>query len=457
MPFIKSISGFRGTIGGSAGDNLTPQDIVECTAAYGSWLLSEGATPKIVLGRDARPSGQMVTQLVTATLQGLGIDVIDLGLSTTPTVEMAVPHYGAGGGIILTASHNPKQWNALKLLNAKGEFISAADGRALLARLAAGNVTYAAVDDLGTYTTDERALDYHVEKVLAHELVDAAAVQKRGFHVIVDGVNSSGAIAIPALLRALGCTVEVLNGTTNGQFAHNPEPLPAHLTELCKRVKTSQADLGIAVDPDVDRLALIGPGGTWIGEEYTLVVVADYVLQRMPGPTVSNLSSSRALRDLTQQHGQTYHAAAVGEVNVVDKMKEVGAVIGGEGNGGIIDPALHYGRDALIGTALVLTYLARSGKDLNELRKSYPDYQMVKDKVALSPQLDVTTKLREIAAKFRSEADISTVDGVKLDFPNGWVHLRRSNTEPIVRIYAEAKTEQEVRALVERVKGDFVA
>jgi phosphomannomutase len=455
MAFIKSISGFRGTIGGTAGDNLTPQDIVACTAAYGAWLIRRGNTRKVVVGRDARPSGAMVSQLVTATLLAQGFEVVDLGLSTTPTVEMAVPHLQAGGGIILTASHNPKEWNALKLLNEKGEFIAAADGKQLLDMLAAGDISYAQVDDLGTYRTDDTLLDYHIQQVLAHPLVAAAAIRAKGFKVVVDGVNSSGAFAIPALLKALGCEVEVLNGEVNGQFAHNPEPLPQHLTELCERVKTAGADLGIAVDPDVDRLALIGPGGTWIGEEYTLVTVADYVLQHQPGPTVSNLSSTRALRDLTRQYGQTYYAAAVGEVNVVEKMKATGAVIGGEGNGGIIDPALHYGRDSLIGTALVLSHLARSGKDMNALRAGYPNYHMVKDKVALSPALDVEARLAYIQDKYQGEAEINTTDGVKLDFPNGWIHLRRSNTEPIVRIYGEAATVAEIEALVARVKADF--
>jgi phosphomannomutase len=455
VAFIKSISGFRGTIGGKAGENLTPQDIVECTAAYGSWLLQTGATPKVVIGRDARPSGAMVTQLVTATLQALGISVVDLGLSTTPTVEMAVPQLGAGGGIILTASHNPKEWNALKLLNATGEFISAEDGKTLLGLLDQGAVSYAAVDDLGTYVQNEEMLDYHIQQVLAHPLVRAAEIRKKGFRVVVDAVNSSGALAIPALLKALGCEVEVLNATMNGQFAHNPEPLPQHLTELCEQVKASKADLGIAVDPDVDRLALVGPGGTWIGEEYTLVAVADYVLQHQPGPTVSNLSSSRALRDITTKHGQMYYAAAVGEVNVVNKMKEVQAAIGGEGNGGIIDPQLHLGRDALIGTALVLSNMVWANKSINELRASYPDYFMVKDKVALSRDLDVEQKLEHIQEKYQHEASINTIDGLKLDFPEGWIHLRRSNTEPIVRIYGEANSIEAVNALVARVKADF--
>jgi phosphomannomutase len=455
VAFIKSISGFRGTIGGVAGDNLTPQDIVACTAAYGSWLLKTGKKAKIVIGRDARPSGQMVNQLVCATLQGLGIEVVDLGLSTTPTVEMAVPKLAAGGGIILTASHNPKEWNALKLLNEQGEFISGEDGKTLLKMLDDGDIIYAGVDDLGPYSQDDTLLDYHIACVLAHPLVHAEQVRAAGLKVVVDGVNSSGSIAIPALLHALGCEVITLNAEANGQFAHNPEPLPAHLTELCETVKQTGADLGIAVDPDVDRLALVGPGGSWIGEEYTLVTVADYVLQHQPGPTVSNLSSSRALRDLTHHYGQTYHASAVGEVNVVALMKAVGAAIGGEGNGGIIDPYLHYGRDSLIGTALVLSYLALSGKNMNELKSGYPIYHMVKDKVALAPDLDVESKLAEIQKKYSAEATINTVDGLKLDFEQGWIHLRRSNTEPIVRIYGEAASPEEVARLVARVKADF--
>lgn len=456
MSLIKSISGFRGTIGGAVGNNLTPIDIVESTAAYGSWLLAQGYAAKVVIGRDARPSGEMVSQLVVATLQGLGIDVVDLGLSTTPTVEMAVPYLQAGGGIILTASHNPKQWNALKLLNNKGEFISAEDGKSLLALLETGDISFAEVDDLGTYTKDDSQLDMHIQAVLDHELVDAAAIKAKRFKVVVDGVNSSGSIAIPALLEALNCEVKVINAEANGQFAHNPEPLPQHLEELCEVVKAEGADLGIAVDPDVDRLALIGPGGTWIGEEYTLVTVADYVLTHKKGAVVSNLSSSRALSDIAKKHGQAYHASAVGEVNVVQKMKDVAAVIGGEGNGGIIDPALHYGRDSLIGAALVLSHIALSGQNMNELRASYPDYFMIKDKVALSPTLDVEAKLAFIQEKYQSEARIDTTDGVKLDFEQGWIHLRRSNTEPIVRVYGEANTQQTAQALADRVKADFV-
>lgn len=455
MSLIKSISGFRGTIGGTVGNNLTPVDIVESTAAYGSWLLEKGYNPKVVIGRDARPSGPMVNQLVVATLQGLGIEIIDLGLSTTPTVEMAVTHLEAGGGIVLTASHNPRQWNALKLLNNKGEFISAEDGKDLLGLIENGRINFADVDDLGAYEQNTGMIDYHIQQVLAHELVDITAIKAKSYKVVVDAVNSTGAISIPPLLEALGCTVSIINGRVDGQFAHNPEPLPANLVELCEVVKKEKADLGIAVDPDVDRLALIGPGGTWIGEEYTLVTVADYVLTHKKGAAVSNLSSSRALSDIAKKHGQAYFASAVGEVNVVQKMKDTGAVIGGEGNGGIIDPSLHYGRDSLIGTALVLSHMARSGKDINELRASYPNYYMIKDKVALSPDLDVEAKLAIIKEKYATEAKINTIDGLKLDFPNGWIHLRRSNTEPIVRIYGEAGDEQEARALADRVKADF--
>lgn len=456
MALIKSISGFRGTIGGIAGENLTPQDIVESAAAYGTWLLQAGNTPKVVIGRDARISGELVSQLVSSTLQMLGIDVVDLGLSTTPTVEVAVPELKAGGGIILTASHNPKQWNALKLLNERGEFLSAQDARDLLGLLDGDSISYANVDDLGTITEREDMLQFHVDQILAHPLVDQRLVQAQGYKVVVDAVNSSGAFAMPAILEALGCEVIVLNGNANGHFAHNPEPLPQHLQVLCETVAREGAHLGVAVDPDVDRLALIGEGGTWMGEEYTLVAVADYILQHQPGPTVSNLSSTRALRDVTEKHGQTHYAAAVGEVNVVNKMKEVGAAIGGEGNGGIIDPNLHYGRDALVGVALVLTYMAKTGQSMNDLRESYPTYAMVKDKVALSPDLPVDERLAEVASKYASEASVNTIDGVKLDFSHGWVHLRRSNTEPIVRIYAEAPSEEEVAALVERVKKDFL-
>lgn len=457
MAFIKSISGFRGTIGGLAGDNFTPEDIVSCTAAYGTWLLGQHKPPKVVLGRDARPSGSMVAQLVSSTLQSLGIKVVDIGLSTTPTVEMAVPKLEAGGGIILTASHNPKEWNALKLLNEKGEFISAADGKALLALVDNAQIEYATVDELGSYEVNGHMMAYHIKQVLAHPLVDAAAVQAKNYRVVVDAINSTGAISLPPLLKEMGCEVVLLNDEMNGQFAHNPEPLPHHLKDLGEAVVNNSADLGIAVDPDVDRLAFIGPGGQWIGEEYTLVLIADYVLQHRSGAVVSNLSSSRALRDIAGRYQQPYFAAAVGEVNVVEKMKAVEAVIGGEGNGGIIDPELHYGRDALVGTALALTYLAKSGKTINELRASYPSYHMVKDKIQLSPQLDVEKILADIQSTYEKESgvEINTIDGVKLDFPQGWVHLRRSNTEPIVRVYGEGESEEVIQGLIEKVKSHF--
>lgn len=451
MALIKSISGFRGTIGGSSGDNLTAEDIVSSVAAYGSWLLESGLPARVVIGRDARPSGPVVSQLTAATLQMLGIDVIDLGLATTPTVEMAVPKLQAGGGIILTASHNPENWNALKLLNHKGEFISAADGQRLLRMLQDGDIQYASVEQLGTYTQETELLDYHLEAILAHALVDAEAVQKRPFKVVIDAVNSVGALAIPALVERLGGTAIVLNETMDGHFAHNPEPLPQNLEALIEAVKRENADLGVAVDPDVDRLALVGPGGRWIGEEYTLVTVADYFLQHRPGTVVSNLSSSRALRDLAQQHGQSYQASAVGEVNVVACMKANEAVLGGEGNGGIIVPDLHYGRDAVAGLAFVLTYLAKSGKTINELRDGYQHYEMIKDKIALQPGFDVEERLAALENRF-SEAEASTVDGLKLDFPEGWVHLRRSNTEPIVRVYAEAGDLETAKSLAGRVK-----
>lgn len=455
MPLIKSISGFRGTIGGKKGDNLTPEDIVTSVAAYGAWLLETGATPKVVIGRDARPSGPQVSALTIATLQCMGIDVIDCGLATTPTVEMAVVTRKAGGGIILSASHNPKEYNALKLLNHKGEFISQADGTRLLALLDEGGVTYAEVDDLGTLVSDDDVLADHIQACLNHPLVNVAAIKAANFSTVLDAVNSVGALSIPPLCDALGVKCTVLNGEMNGQFAHNPEPLPAHLKELTAAVAQQSADLGIAVDPDVDRLALVGPGGKWIGEEYTLVTVADYVLRHEPGPVVSNLSSSRALADLAARFDQPYYASAVGEVNVVAKMKEVNATIGGEGNGGIIDPRLHYGRDSLIGLALVLSHLATSGKSINELRDGYPHYEMIKDKIDRSPDLDLEAALEKLPGHF-PEATANTLDGLKLDFPNGWVHLRKSNTEPIIRVYAEAGSAKEAQALVDRVKPHLV-
>lgn len=451
VALIKSISGIRGTIGGKAGDNLTPQDIVACTAGFGTLVLQSGAPSSVVIGRDARVSGEMVSHLVVQTLIAQGISVIDLGLSTTPTVEMAVTKLGAGAGIIITASHNPAQWNALKFLNQKGEFISAADGEALLRFITAGDIEYAEFDQLGQYQRMDGMIEYHIEQILALPLVDTEKVKNRRFKVVVDCINSTGAISVPPLLEALGCEVILLNGEPNGKFAHNPEPLPAHLEELCQKVRESKADLGIAVDPDVDRLALVCEDGSLFGEEYTLVAVADYVLQNRVGNTVSNLSSSRALHDVTQQHGGAYFAAAVGEVNVVEKMKTVNAVIGGEGNGGIILPELHYGRDALAGIALVLTHLAKAGKTLLELRQSYPQYQMIKDKITLTPSTDMARLLAKLQDKYAAE-NCNTIDGLKIDFAESWVHLRQSNTEPIIRIYAEAQDAKTAQALADAIK-----
>ena len=455
MPLIKSISGFRGTIGGQPGKNLTPEDIVTSVAGYADWLLRSGATPTVVIGRDGRPSGPVVSALTAATLQSMGISVIDCGLATTPTVEMAVKSRGAGGGIILSASHNPKEYNALKLLNAEGEFISHEAGQDLIHTVERGDIRYAEVDDLGTLEIDTSALEDHIEAILDHPLVQVEAIRGADFKVVLDAVNSVGATSIPPLCEALGVACEVINGTVNGQFAHNPEPLPAHLKDLIAAVSDSDADLGVAVDPDVDRLALVGPGGKWIGEEYTLVAVADYVLGLDPGPVVSNMSSSRALADLAKSHGQPYHASAVGEVNVVAKMKEVSATIGGEGNGGIIDPRLHYGRDSLIGLALVLSHLATSGKTINELRDSYVHYEMVKDKIQLDPELDLAEALNAMEALY-PDTPKSNIDGLKLDFPDGWVHLRGSNTEPIVRVYAEANSQQRAQELAGDVKARFI-
>lgn len=453
MALMKSISGIRGTIGGEPGDNLTPIDIVKFAAAYGSIILQKNKGNKIVIGRDARMSGAMVSQLVSQTLVGLGAQVIDLGLSTTPTVEMAVVFENAAGGIILTASHNPKEWNALKLLNEKGEFISAEEGKQVLALADNEKITFTSVDDLGAIQQKDNSLQKHIDAILAHPFVNKSAVEKKNFKVVVDAINSSGAFAVPAILKALGVTdIIVLNNEMHGNFAHNPEPLAEHLTELCSRVVAEKADLGIAVDPDVDRLCFVSEDGTLFGEEYTLVAVADYILKQKPGATVSNLSSTRALRDITLKYGGQYYASAVGEVNVVTKMKEVNAVIGGEGNGGVIDPQLHYGRDALVGIALFLSHLAATGSSVSALRKTYPDYKMVKDKVTLSNGADLQSILKKVEAAF-PEASINTIDGLKMDFESTWVHLRASNTEPIVRIYAEALELTEAQQLVDRVKG----
>jgi phosphomannomutase len=453
MPLIKSISGIRGTIGGKAGENLSPEDIVSCAAGFGTWLLQSENSAKIVIGRDARISGPMVSSLVINTLIGLGIEVVDLGLSTTPTVEMAVVAERAGAGIIITASHNPGEWNALKFLNEKGEFISAADGARVLEIIASGEIVYAPVGQLGQVLTNSIALEQHLEAICALEKVNLEAIRERKFKIVVDPVNSSGAIAVPALLTQLGCECILINGEPNGHFAHNPEPLPEHLKDLSAAVVKHGADLGISVDPDVDRLALICEDGSPLGEEYTLVAIADYYLQHGVGNTVSNLSSSRALRDVTRKYGGEYHAAAVGEVNVVEKMKAVNAVMGGEGNGGIIVPELHYGRDALAGIALFLSALLNFNGTASAFRAKLPHYEMVKDKIVLSPGLDVDAILVALEQKYQHEQH-STIDGLKIDFPDAWVHLRKSNTEPIIRIYAEAPTLSRAQELAKKMHED---
>ncbi len=458
MTLIKSISGIRGTIGGKPGDNLTPIDAVKFAAAYGIWLkeYSKKNKLKVVIGRDARLSGEMIQNLVVSTLVGLGIDVIDLDLSTTPTVEIAVPLEQADGGIILTASHNPKQWNALKLLNEKGEFLDAAQGAMILKIAEEEDFSFSEVDDLGTIIKNDAYIDIHIDEVLNLSLVDAAVIRAAKFKVVVDGVNSTGGIAIPRLLEALGVETIELYCEPTGHFPHNPEPLKEHLGDICDLVLQEKADFGIVVDPDVDRLAFISNDGEMFGEEYTLVACADYVLGKTSGNTVSNLSSSRALRDITRKHGGTYEAAAVGEVNVVTKMKANQAVIGGEGNGGIIYPESHYGRDSLVGTALFLMLMAEYGGTVAELRASYPSYFMSKKKIELTPDLDVDGILASMAKKYESE-ELSTIDGVKIDFPENWVHLRKSNTEPIIRIYTEAKSQVEADALADKIIAEIKA
>lgn len=459
MTLIKSISGIRGTIGGAAGEGLNPLDIVKFTAAYAT-LIRQMNTGKntIVVGRDARISGEMVNAVVVGTLSGMGFDVLNIGLATTPTTELAVTMANAAGGIILTASHNPKQWNALKLLNQKGEFLNASEGEAILKIAEDEAFSFSPVDELGKISEDFSFTQKHIESVLALDLVDADAIRKANFSVAIDCVNSVGGTAIPALLDALGVKkVEKLFCEPNGQFPHNPEPLPEHLTEIAAVLKQGKADVGFVVDPDVDRLAIICENGDMFGEEYTLVAISDYVLSKTPGNTVSNLSSTRALRDVTRAHGQTYQAAAVGEVNVVAKMKEIGAVIGGEGNGGVIYPASHYGRDALVGIALFLTQLAESGKKVSELRAQYPPYFIAKQKVELTPDIDVDAVLEQVKNQY-AQYDVNTIDGVKIDFPEKWVHLRKSNTEPIVRVYAEAATmelAEELAAAIMKVIKDL--
>ena len=455
MTLIKSISGIRGTIGGTAGTGLTPVDIVKFTAAYGSWVIQNTNIRKIVLGRDARISGDMVNHLVTGTLQGLGIDVIDLGLSTTPTVEIAVPLEKAGGGIILTASHNPKQWNALKLLNEKGEFINDVNGKEVLDMAEKSEFTFAEVNKLGKVTFDDSYLQKHIDAVLALPLVDAELIRNANFKIVIDCVNSTGGIFIPALLKALGVKiVHELYCTPDGEFPHNPEPLPENLTEIAKVVQAKNADLGIVVDPDVDRLCFVCEDGSMFGEEYTLVAVADYVLKNTPGNTVSNLSSTRALKDVTLKAGGEYHAAAVGEVNVVTKMKETSAIIGGEGNGGVIYPESHYGRDALVGIGLFLTHLAKFGKSVSLLKSTYPTYHISKNKITLTPEMDIDALLLKVQEKYKNQPN-STIDGLKIEFDNEWVHLRRSNTEPIIRIYSEAENETVAEGLANKIISDI--
>ncbi len=456
MTLIKSISGIRGTIGGTVGENLTPIDAVKFASAYGVWIKQQRQKEnyRVVVGRDARISGAMIQNLVMNTLVGLGIDVIDLGLSTTPTVEIAVPMEHADGGIILTASHNPKQWNALKLLDAKGEFLNAEEGAKILKIAESDDMNFAEVDDLGKIIINDAYIDIHIDEVLDMELVNASAIENANFKVVVDGVNSTGGIAIPLLLERLGVEAVKLYCEPNGHFPHNPEPLKEHLTELSKAVVKEHADFGIVVDPDVDRLAFMDENGEMFGEEYTLVACADYVLGKTKGNTVSNMSSTRALRDVTEKHGGTYEASAVGEVNVVNLMKKNKAVIGGEGNGGIIYPESHYGRDALVGVALFLSHLAETKMSVSDLRASYPNYFMSKKKIQLTPELDVDGLLKAMEEKYSEDNSVeklTTIDGVKIDFSDTWVHLRKSNTEPIIRIYTEAPSQKAADDLADKI------
>lgn len=461
MTLIKSISGIRGTIGGHVSDGLNPVSTAQFTAAYAAFIRKHSgkARPLIVVGRDARISGIMVNRIVTGTLLGMGCDVIDIGLATTPTTEMAVTGKEADGGIILTASHNPKQWNALKLLNGRGEFLSDADGKEILRLAEHEDFDFAEVDEMGTLLSEESYLDDHIQAVLALPAVDVDAIRRANFRVAFDSVNSVGGIALPALFKALGVDhVTALNAEPTGHFAHNPEPLPEHLVDICSAIGTSQVDVGFVVDPDVDRLAIIDERGTFFGEEYTLVAVADYLLSlNGGGNTVSNLSSTRALRDVTERHGGSYTAAAVGEVNVVTKMKETGALIGGEGNGGVIYPELHYGRDALVGIALFLSLLAKSGKKVSELRATYPDYYMSKQRVDLPQGVDTEALLSRLAREYQDKGTINLIDGVKIDLPTQWVHVRRSNTEPIIRIYTEAPSSEEAQALADEFKATLLS
>ena len=454
MALIKSISGIRGTIGGKPGDTLSPLDVVKFTAAFGTWLTQQSDNKKVIIGRDGRISGEMVQRIVVSTLNALGLDVVDLGLSTTPTVEMAVVFEKAAGGIILTASHNPKEWNSLKQLNNKGEFISGEIGSKVLEIAANEDFVFVGVDQLGSYATDDTMLQKHIDAVVNYPLVDIAAIKKAKFRVVLDAINSTGASAVPLLLKSLGVKdVTVLNGEVNGKFAHNPEPLPENLLELCSEVTKQKASIGIAVDPDVDRLCFVCEDGTLFGEEYTLVAVADYVLQQRKGNTVSNMSSTRALKDVTVKHGGIYTPSAVGEVNVVNKMKATNAVIGGEGNGGIIVPDLHYGRDALIGIALFLTHLAKENKSVRQLRNTYPNYFMSKNKIELTAGFDLKKIFDHIKKKYKKN-EINTEDGLKIEFENDWVHLRTSNTEPIIRIYAESNFETTASNIAQKLMQD---
>ena len=450
MTLIKSISGIRGTIGGKTGENLTPVDIVACTAGFGRWLQKRNGQ-KIVVGRDGRISGEMVSQLSVQTLLGMGLDVIDLGLSTTPTVEMMVTELGASAGIIFTASHNPGNWNALKFLNEKGEFISATDGQEIIQYIEEGTIAYAHVEQLGTYSTFARGIELHIDKILRYRHVRPDIIKAANLHVVVDCINSTGAIAIPPLLDALGVSYELIHADHFGHFAHNPEPLPEHLVDLSQKVISSGASMGISVDPDVDRLAFVCEDGSMFGEEYTLVAIADYMLSREPGNAVSNLSSTRALADVVYRYGGQYKAAAVGEVNVVREMKHIQAVIGGEGNGGIIIPDLHYGRDAMAGLAIFLTLFAEKKLTMTALKKTFPVYEMIKDKLVLTGNMELESIYAGIKTAFHTEK-IDTTDGIKVDFQEGWVHLRPSNTEPIVRIYAEAANIAEAQKLIQKVK-----
>ena len=456
MTLIKSISGIRGTIGGKPGEGLSPLDVVKFTAGYAAWAKQNSQNEKlrIVVGRDARISGEMVSSLVVATLVGMGCNVVNIGLATTPTTEIAVTEENADGGLILTASHNPKQWNALKLLNSKGEFLNTEEGAKVLELAETGNFSFAGVDDLGA-VTEKDYTTIHIQKVLGLKLVDISAIETAGFSVAVDAVNSVGGMAMPVLLKALGVrNVVEINCEPTGIFAHTPEPLPENLVETSEIIKKSKVDVGFVVDPDVDRLVIINEDGSMFSEEYTLAAVSDYVLSQTPGNTVSNLSSSRVLRDVTEKYGQKYTAAAVGEVNVVAKMKETNAVIGGEGNGGVIYPASHFGRDALVGAALFLTHLAKSGMKCSELRKTYPDYFMSKNKIELTPEIDVDGILLKMKEKYANE-QVTDIDGVKIDFADSWVHLRKSNTEPIIRIYSEAKTIKEVNELAQKIMEEI--